>query len=487
MSKFSSWPIKEVQVTNLKLDSRNPRIPSHGPAKRQRELIAELITHDNVYDLAKGIVNNGYFPLETLIGLTEDGDSIILEGNRRLAALKVLISPELAPVDVQSKFRKLSTKIDPSDIRKVRVLFAPTREAAAPLIMQKHTREQVLRWSPLMQARFFQELLRDGMDVEDMAREYLVSPANIAKALRLDTMYSIACTLDLSMDDQSIVRDPRNFPGAVLERLLEVPKVRELMGISFDEQGKLVGNVKADEFIRVYSRMVSDIAKGKIDTRKANTADQAVEYMQGLGTDAVDLSKSGSFSADDLTVTRNPDEKKQPTKQPKTQPGTVIRLSKSLVPHGFKCNFAIDKINQVFLELKDLKVGTFPNASAAVLRMLLELSLGHYLNKTGKMEPMLNTHKVEKKRDDWYPSWKQMLQAVLQDKTVKFDRTARKALSKLASDKDYSYLDGVVHNRFVPADVHQLRSFADAVFELLPHLFAATAPSEPAHSISEGE
>ena len=99
MIDFAAWKEKPGAVTTLQLDPLNNRIPTSGALLEQRDLIAELVEHENVYDLARDIAEHGYSPVEALIGVVEDAKSIIIEGNRRLAALKLLISPDSAPAD----------------------------------------------------------------------------------------------------------------------------------------------------------------------------------------------------------------------------------------------------------------------------------------------------------------------------------------------------------------------------------------------------
>lgn len=80
MIDFAAWVEKQSQVTNLQLDAQNPRIPPSNAPLGQRELIAELVQHDKVYELARQITEQGYSPVEAMIGVVEDGKQIILEG-----------------------------------------------------------------------------------------------------------------------------------------------------------------------------------------------------------------------------------------------------------------------------------------------------------------------------------------------------------------------------------------------------------------------
>ena len=72
----------------------------------KRALIEELIEHDDALDLAKDVADDGYSPVESLIAVVEDGKTYVLGGNRRLAALKVLLTPDSAPTLVLKKVKE---------------------------------------------------------------------------------------------------------------------------------------------------------------------------------------------------------------------------------------------------------------------------------------------------------------------------------------------------------------------------------------------
>src|SRR5690606_21435383 len=226
------------------LDPENPRIPPRGQPLSQRDLIAELVEHDKVYELAKEIVEQGYYPIEAIVCLRDGKAAYVLEGNRRVTALKLLGNPDLAPSSHLSKCKSLAEQWSPKSGMKIRVLWAPTREAAAPLIMLRHTRSQIEAWSPIMQARFYAGLRKEGITIAELAKQYGVPQANILEALRLDRTYSVACAMDLPPQTADIVRKPREFRGyTVLERLLNSPKPRKFLGMSFDADGVIRGQV----------------------------------------------------------------------------------------------------------------------------------------------------------------------------------------------------------------------------------------------------
>ena len=114
---LTAWKEREFKVTSLSLDSQNPRIPEFGGAPTVRQIIAALIEYEDVLELAKSIVQfGGLYPSEALICVEENGEKVIVEGNRRLAALKLLDSPDVAPEGYVAKFRaQKGADISPGD------------------------------------------------------------------------------------------------------------------------------------------------------------------------------------------------------------------------------------------------------------------------------------------------------------------------------------------------------------------------------------
>lgn len=64
-----------------------------------------MVENEKVKDLAKDISEKGATnPLDS-VGITiENGKRIVLEGNRRICALKLLLNPELAPKNIKNIF-----------------------------------------------------------------------------------------------------------------------------------------------------------------------------------------------------------------------------------------------------------------------------------------------------------------------------------------------------------------------------------------------
>jgi hypothetical protein len=87
-----------VPVDSLLLDELNPRLPEHEQGGSQAEILAYLFEHDVLTELADSYLTNGFFPNEALLVLPPDGagERVVVEGNRRLGALKYLLRDDTA-------------------------------------------------------------------------------------------------------------------------------------------------------------------------------------------------------------------------------------------------------------------------------------------------------------------------------------------------------------------------------------------------------
>ncbi len=86
-----------MPIQQLRLDPLNPRLPQAYQGRSQ-ELLLECIAETySAIEVARSIALHGYFPSEPLIVISQSDDTyVVVEGNRRLVALKILADSTLA-------------------------------------------------------------------------------------------------------------------------------------------------------------------------------------------------------------------------------------------------------------------------------------------------------------------------------------------------------------------------------------------------------
>jgi hypothetical protein len=141
------WITKRVSVASIHLDAKNPRLGRETTARAPREIIQYLFDHDKALEVAKSIATRGFFPNEPLLVINEGSRLVVVEGNRRLAALKGLREPGLLEGPARLQLEKLARKIEDLDaISKVPVTIAPSRKATDRQVAGRHIGTPVLAW-----------------------------------------------------------------------------------------------------------------------------------------------------------------------------------------------------------------------------------------------------------------------------------------------------------------------------------------------------
>ena len=172
---------KKAAVESLRLDRQNPRLIGEGENASDEFIIGRLYRSADLGELLQSISANGYMDIEPLIVMHEDpqskgGNLIVLEGNRRLAALRLLREPELVskiksseklPITIPAIGEQQRDTLD-----SVSVYLVPDREAARSFIGFKHINGPA-KWDAYAKAQFAAEwykLGRDkGIDLESIA------------------------------------------------------------------------------------------------------------------------------------------------------------------------------------------------------------------------------------------------------------------------------------------------------------------------------
>lgn len=357
-----------LTIDQLLLHSENPRI---GNASNQRDALQKILDDqgNKLAELADSIVSDGLSPIERLLVVREKKGSerfAALEGNRRVAALKILANPAVLvslsiPTALQRRFERIAKAFDKSTVEPVACYDIVKGDEAIKWIYLRHTGENegrgVVGWSGLARARF------RGTDPALQALEFVKLHGN------------------LDDHQKNLLEDA--FPITTLDRLLSTKEVRELIGIEIKDR-KLRSGLPGDQLMRPLRRMVLDLAERKINVSDLKNRIAQVEYIKSFNAvDKPDLLKSGSvrdvqdFKTGEFDV-------KLPRSSTGKRHGYDPSERKTVVPRTLKLNISVDKIAEIYKELRTLWMDSNPHACAVLLRVFLELSVDFYM-KTNKL------------------------------------------------------------------------------------------------------
>lgn len=89
---------EKIPFRDLLLDPHNPRLPKSMGNKTEKEIINFFLSDASLVELMLAIGKNDFFEGEQLLVVPENDKYIVIEGNRRLSAVKLLHNPQLAEV-----------------------------------------------------------------------------------------------------------------------------------------------------------------------------------------------------------------------------------------------------------------------------------------------------------------------------------------------------------------------------------------------------
>lgn len=384
------WTAKYLSVAKLLLDEKNPRLGTETTGQTQREIIQYLFDHDKALEIVRSIVTRGYFENEPLLAISEQGNYVVVEGNRRLAALKAIRKPELLTGGVSRRVRNLVINAGIEVISSVPVTIAPSRRAADRIIAGRHIGTPVLAWQAENRASFILSKLEEGYDNDQIESELGFDKQDIQKARQTRAIAETVRAIDLPAEVKSKVDDPRAKLFSTLERVFDSQVGQGFLKIEPDENHGFRGITTKKEFTRALEHLVTDIALRKETSRSLNKIDDIRDYFENRNPQSVAQKKRGKFVPEDIIAGKSTP---PPEPQPKTK--RQKRISQTVIPRNFKVLVGNERLVEIRGELTQLKRKDFPNAGAVLLRVFLELSIKDYLERTGRLEKLVK--KLESK------------------------------------------------------------------------------------------
>ena len=441
---YNNWKRISVVVNDLELDPQNVRLDLETSERNkmdQGDIINDLFANENAFQILENVVENGWFVDETPIVIKNRNKYIVLEGNRRIAALRVLQNPLLAP-SCHAKVKPLSSSIIP--IKQIDVLLAPNRDDVSRLLADRHTKTTTRPWKPLRQAHFYYSQLSKKTSVEDLKIKY--KGADIEKFIRMCEVHKIAASYDFGdIETNNKTRNQRSFPVSTIERLYDDSKFRERLNFEFNKNGEIIIKSSRKKFDEEFKKVILDAVDKKIDTRSLNNEKNREKYYLKLKK----LNKSR----------RETDSSKYTPKAPIKRKRSIII---GLFDRSLKCTINSRGIERVFDELQKINYGKFPNAAHDLMRSFIEAVLKEYLKK--KQHPLIPG------RQGGYI----FLSNVLKEAEKYFRKTTNHQIRQVVSiliKEERELFDCINHNPSIFSTEDRVKNAADQMSDLIKFIF----------------
>lgn len=381
---YTLWETFEYTISSLLLDPKNPRLKHRAQKMNQTQIMQYLLENEKIYELAKKISEEGYYVGEEPIICIENDKKIVLEGNRRTAALKLLQDPAkyLSVAKAKVLLKNVVLNDFPID-KKQKVYIAPNRLQANPIIYERHNGFSLQRWETGNQYAFVAEMYYvDGLTIDDICDVLNQSRAKIIKPLK---------AYNLFMEGQAIVKRDLNidinvteFEFTNLERFYNYEAGRDFLGIDFDaDDGQLIIKIKRSEFEKRLLEVFKSIIDAERFSRDFNKEEDKENFISTLRNNPIfDFSSNveeksqsrGEKNKSDLEA------KKNNTTSRRKKGKNKSNFENKIIAGDTEIIFDNAKLDALFTELKHLALDKVYSFSI-LLRTYLEQSLYYYLTE----------------------------------------------------------------------------------------------------------
>ena len=381
---------------------------------------------------------------------------VVLEGNRRITALKLMENPALADGTVVEKhFKNLSQLFAKKPIRQFEAKVFDDREEARPWLRRRHLSEAsgvgLQRWKYLAKAR-----------------------ADKAHGLETPRFLSVIELLGDDSEAWEAIYGALDTRWSTVDRVLNTAGMDTVLGVTFDTRKRVVkfenGNTGAGR--KLLWRMLQRMASSDFEFADVEKADDREAFIGEFAADSVKaIPKTRATVNPPATIS------KSSTRTAKGAPVVVIKTRSkagkdhsarpTLAPKSGTRVFQVDaaRLQAIYTECKNIKLSKNRNAAALLLRVFIELSSEALLTKRRIPIPSRYSQK------NWGDIGLRLdlkISTVLHyldpSKSTKEFQQARQSLDASSASAVFSIptLHGYFHNLNLIPDISSLREAWDA-------------------------
>ena len=379
-----------LKLSNLYLDLQNPRYEEQ---RSQNEALNTIAGEqkEKLLVLLRDIIANGLNPSDIPIVMPDRervNGYIVLEGNRRIAALKLFKKPGiLTNSGLKQKYSKLNEKHKGNIVKSIECLVVENREEANLWIERKHEGEMngagTVRWDNVQKSRFLAS--KTGKD---------------SKAVQLIDFMKAATNGDAEFAGQLGKVSATN-----LERLISTPEVCSDLGLLYNH-GEFTSKYEWEEVLKGLKAIVRRLSQDDFNVSQIYLKDDRLKFMGSIPPEELpDHSKrtsdtwklkefkvrsggSGTAASAEFEANEgeNGNKKDEGTSTNDSYQEERPTSRKSFLPDGLTLAIPNERVNRIYSELKLVSHQTMPNTCAVMLRVFLELSADCYLESFGLLK-----------------------------------------------------------------------------------------------------
>ncbi|MDP2784663.1 MAG: ParB N-terminal domain-containing protein [Sulfurimicrobium sp.] len=272
--------VVRIATSSLNFDPENPRFYRLNNAHSVPDVIEEMLDDEGAQDLMRSIGQKGYFEGEPLLVTEENGEYVVVEGNRRLAAVKLLNQQILPPARRGASVAQIRAEaIEDAPTELPCILYSSRREIMRYLGYRHIT--GIREWDALSKAKYLADIRREFYPELSQPEQMKSLARDIGSRSDYVAQLLTALSLYIHADEANFFGLPiqaKDVEFSYLTTALSYSKITDWLGLEgrtdIDMPGLDTGNLK-----RAFAWMFSKNAQGRTIIGESRNLDQLAEVV----------------------------------------------------------------------------------------------------------------------------------------------------------------------------------------------------------------
>jgi hypothetical protein len=347
---------RNIPLDSLIVNCANDR---HGELENETAAIAWLFNHheSHMRNLAKDIVSKGEIYEPPLV-FPEGEKATVFDGNRRVTCLKLLANPRRAPtVELQEFFKDHRAKWPGEFPDRIQCQVETDRDRIDDILFRRHTGTQSgvgqTTWDDRMKTNFIERTGRGGA-------------------------FNVADEIERRLETAGML-PAKKIPRSTVNRLLSAEALRNRVGITVNK-GKLEFTHHEPVVLEALRRIADDLALKRIVLGDIWDVDGKRDYLDTLEKERVLPTAAHALKKPKDDALSGPRKVTPPPRAPKPPQRTTLIPD---VAYNIIWAGRLQRHREIWEELQfRLHLTEHPNAISVLFRVLLELSVENYIERT---------------------------------------------------------------------------------------------------------
>ena len=364
----------EIKVTDLILWDENARFPDNYAESSEQELIEYFISKKTfeIENFVEEIAKDIDLPqLEKIVVWQDDGNLVVLEGNRRLTCYKILINPDL----INNKYKKLKSRVlqlksevNLDDSFKLECLSSDVKDDCFRYLDRKHNkRNNEVGWNEPERINY---AIRRGAESQNAKLKIAIT--NFVK--------------QLDFPDELKSKVLGKGYVTTFYRFVATGPAKKTFGLSVNKNGILEykDNLFPDKLKVIIHNVLKkkDFSGNTVDSRELNKNPEISKYLKEVKSEDIskvdkdiEQNKKLDLFGEKSTDLGKPEKNPKTPKTPRTQKviddlfGGDLRLKKGDANDIYR---DIIDLYKFYISKKDTLSKSFPSLIRMALRLLVE-------------------------------------------------------------------------------------------------------------------